>query len=40
MSANVVDRDDPVIVDVVSDGQRFRVFIDPRTNKVTQVAKQ
>ena len=29
-----------VTVDVTSDGTRFRVFIDPRTNNVTQVLRQ
>ncbi len=29
-----------VIVDVVSDGQRYRVVIDARTNQVTQVIRQ
>ncbi len=29
-----------VIVNVTSDDTRFRVFIDPRTNKVTQVVRQ
>ncbi len=29
-----------VTVDVTSDGNRFRVYIDPRTNKVTQVVRQ
>jgi hypothetical protein len=39
--ATKVDRTaDFVIVDVTSDGSRFRVFIDPRSNQVTQVVRQ
>lgn len=29
-----------VTVDITSDGIRFRVLIDPRTNRVTQVTRQ
>jgi len=31
---------DRVAVNVISDGIRFRVLIDPRTNRVTQVVRQ
>lgn len=40
VSAKVVDRNDAyVAVEVLSDGQRFRVLIDPRTSKVIQVTR-
>ncbi len=29
----------PVTVDVTSDGARFRVLVDPRTNRITQVTR-
>ncbi len=41
VSGQVVERSaGQVVVEVVSDNQRFRVVIDPRTNKVTQVTPE
>jgi len=41
ISAGRVERSsDTVIVDVTSDGSKFRVVIDPRTQQVTQVLRQ
>ncbi|MDE3192774.1 MAG: hypothetical protein KGN00_03705 [Chloroflexota bacterium] len=41
VQAQVVERSDSgVVVEVVSDNKRFRVVIDPRTNKVTQVTPE
>jgi hypothetical protein len=41
VSAQVVERTDAyVAVEVLSDGQRSRVLIDPRTNKVLQTTKE
>lgn len=41
VSAHVVSRTNSgVVVEVVSDGRRFRVLIDPSTNKVTQVTPE
>ena len=37
---NVTREGNTVTVDVVSDGQRFRVFIDSRNNQVTQIVRQ
>ncbi len=40
VSARVDHNAPPVAVDVVSDGIKFRVLIDPRTNRITQVTRQ
>lgn len=41
VSGQVVERTaTAVVVEVVSDGQRFRVTIDPRTREVDQVTKE
>jgi hypothetical protein len=41
VSAHVVSRtNSAIVVEVISDGQRFRVLIDPDTNKVTQVTPE
>ena len=39
-ATNVTREGSTVAVDVISDGQRFRVIIDARTNQVTQIVKQ
>lgn len=40
VATRVEHGDTYVAVDVTSDGERFRVLIDPRTNRVTQVVRQ
>ena len=39
-AGNVTREGNTITVDVISDGQRFRVIIDARNNQVTQVTKQ
>ena len=39
-AGNVTHEGSTVTVDVVSDGQRFKVVIDARTNQVTQITRQ
>jgi hypothetical protein len=39
VSARVDHDAAPVTVEVTSDGSRFRVLIDPRTNRITQVTR-
>jgi len=39
-AGNVTREGNTVTVDVASDGQRFRVIIDARSNQVTQVVRQ
>ena len=39
-AGNVTREGNTVSVDVISDGQRFRVVIDARNNQVTQVVRQ
>lgn len=39
-AGNVTREGSTVTVDVISDGQRFRVVIDSRSGQVTQVVKQ
>ena len=39
-AGNVTREGNTISVDVVSDGQRFKVVIDARNNQVTQIVKQ
>jgi hypothetical protein len=39
-AGNVTREGNTVTVEVVSDGQRFKVVIDARSNQVTQIVKQ